>query len=611
MKHVRIAAVAAIVLAPLFGVIGAPSADAAQPDPRTVANGVEDFTFESFDAQYYLDTDDSGRAKLRVVETIVALFPDFDQNRGIIRAIPLDYDETPLHLSVVSVTDENGTPVPFERDDYYGFAELALGTDDYVQGRTTYVIEYTMRDVIRHFEDSGGDEFYWDVNGDGWPQPFGSVSATVHLSADLVDALTGNVSCYLGYYGEQNECDIRAEGDTISTRVEEVGAYNTLTVAIGFEGGTVVQPTPPRETWPIQVLPKVLLGASGLWVVIAVLLRTFVLRDARGRGTIIAHYEPPRDSDLLMDAEIIGRQRSGLPALLVDFAVRGLVTIIDRSKGSATSSAFSLELVSGEGANSRELRVLRALFGSKLEPGKRIQLDALPAATGASLYGLPASTTSAAISEGLRAKPKTAAQVWLRRISLVTWLGFGALWVWAVWMGALVAEVVVPALVATVLALAVSIILAVPARLTRAGADHKEYLEGLKLYLTVAEEERFRMLQSPDGALRVDPTDRGAVVKLNERLLPYAVLWGVEDQWVEVLRAQWPDAAPAWLDGTDLSVSTLRGFSASSMSSVRPIVTSSSSGSSWSSSGGSSFSSGSSGGGFSGGGGGGGGGGGR
>jgi uncharacterized membrane protein len=121
-----------------------------------------------------------------------------------------------------------------------------------------------------------------------------------------------------------------------------------------------------------------------------------------------------------------------------------------------------------------------------------------------------------------------------------------------------------------------------------------------------------RVLQSPQGADRVNVTDRDAIVRLNERLLPYAVLWGVEDQWVEQLRTYYNGTTPTWLASDSFDSSLFHSFAHASTSSVRPIVTSSSSGgSSWSSSGGSSFSSGSSGGGFSGGGGGGGGGGGR
>ncbi|WP_447587764.1 hypothetical protein [Microbacterium lacticum] len=53
--------------------------------------GVDDFTFDSFDADYTLTRADDGTSRLRAVETIVAVFPETDQNRGIRRAIPDTY----------------------------------------------------------------------------------------------------------------------------------------------------------------------------------------------------------------------------------------------------------------------------------------------------------------------------------------------------------------------------------------------------------------------------------------------------------------------------------------------------------------------------------------
>jgi uncharacterized membrane protein YgcG len=194
-------------------------------------------------------------------------------------------------------------------------------------------------------------------------------------------------------------------------------------------------------------------------------------------------------------------------------------------------------------------------------------------------------------------------------LAFATLLAFVPIWVWASINDVLEENVVLPAVGAGLLWLMTSSLLVRPALLTRAGAEAKEHLLGLREYLTVAEEARLRMLQSPEGAMRVNATDTDAVVKLNERLLPYAVLWGVEDQWVEVLRAA--HVSPEWVEGTDVTAGMLQSFRVAAVSSVRPVVTSSSGSGSWSSSGGSSFSSGSSGGGFSGGGGGGGGGGGR
>jgi uncharacterized membrane protein YgcG len=607
-----LAAAAALGLALLGPTVGAAA---------IVPTDTSDFSFDSFDGQYHLGLDAGGHATTRIVETLVARFPDIDQNRGIIRYLPLNYGEAPLEVSVLSVKDENGDPVYYERADYDGFAEIALGTDEFVHGLVTYVIEYTVKNSIRHFADSGVpetgiDEFYWDINGNGWAQTFGSVSARVFVPPELTSRLTGDAACYLGYYGSTDQCVIEHNeaGTRFAASVGLVGPYNTLTISIGFEGGTVVQPELPRDSWIVQLAPKVLLGILALLVAIAIVIKTAVWRDKPGRGTIIAQFEPPDDLNMLLAANLVGRTSSGLPALFVDLAVRGNIKIIDNEPGAQVGddNRFSLELVTADGVKGQELRVLVILFGASLAGGKRVNPGTLSESIGASLYGLPALTAAATVKEGLRFEPASKAPKFLTRISFWTVIAFVPIWVWATIFDVLGGNVVWPTIGTIVLAIALPIVLSKPKRLSGRGALAKEYLLGMREYLTIAEEDRMRVLQSPQGADRIDVTDTDAVVKLNERLLGYAVLWGVEDQWVEQLRAAYPSGTPSWLEGNSLNSSMFHSFTSTSVSSVRPIVTaSSSSGSSWSSSGSSSFSSGSSGGGFSGGGGGGGGGGGR
>ena len=102
----------------------------------------------------------------------------------------------------------------------------------------------------------------------------------------------------------------------------------------------------PRDSWIVQIVPKVLLGLQGLLAAIAIVIRSVLWRDARGRGTIIAEYTPPGDSDLLLDANIIGRVDAALPAQLVDFAVRGLIRVIDTDPGvdDALAPLFNISL---------------------------------------------------------------------------------------------------------------------------------------------------------------------------------------------------------------------------------------------------------------------------
>jgi len=80
--------------------------------------------------------------------------------------------------------------------------------------------------------------------------------------------------------------------------------------------------------------------------------------------------------------------------------------------------------------------------------------------------------------------------------------------------------------------LLVTIALTTPkqAVLTRAGADVRDHLLGLKLYIGLAEADRLRMLQGPGGAL----TD-GDVFRITERLLGWAVLFGFEKEWARLL----------------------------------------------------------------------------
>jgi hypothetical protein len=168
------------------------------------------------------------------------------------------------------------------------------------------------------------------------------------------------------------------------------------------------------------------------------------------------------------------------------------------------------------------------------------------------------------------------------------------------------------------------------ATLSQQGKVTNDHLLGMRDYMQLAEEDRIRYLQSPEGAERINVDDTVAMVKLYERLLPFAVIFGIEDRWAEELtvKAVAAQVPVAWWSGSNEFTSwrlnsTIQSIRRSTPEPPRPVAAkhvSSSSGSGWggwgsggssggwSGSSGSSFSGGSSGGGFSGGGGGGGGG---
>ncbi|MDP9028162.1 MAG: DUF2207 domain-containing protein, partial [Actinomycetota bacterium] len=326
MRRLRFLSVALLAL----GFLAAPAAAfAAEPQHPAVAalpGDVSNFSFRSFNAVYALGRDTNRHATLAVTETIVALFPQTDQNRGIVRDIPNLYGSAALHTKVVSVIDENGGPVPYTESNNGDVVELALGTDAYVHGATTYVISYTQVDTIRHFSNTNDDEFYWDVNGNGWGQPFQQVGARVMVDPSLSAALTGHNACYQGAQGSTTACSsgVLAEGNTFTALSTDLAAGDGLTVAIGFTSGTFVdvssdpnnQPgngsSSPTTPGQIAGVLLSLLGFPAALIGVISGARSRMARTEPARGTIIPQYSAPDGIDVMVAAQLIARPATAL-----------------------------------------------------------------------------------------------------------------------------------------------------------------------------------------------------------------------------------------------------------------------------------------------------------
>lgn len=617
--------------------LGAPLTMATAASAVGVA-GVEDFTFESFDADYYLGIDASGHATLRTVETLVAVFPDFDQNRGIIRAIPNDYDGVPLETRVEGVTDGSGAPVPFEQLTRAGFTELALGTDDYVHGRTTYVISYEQRNVVRAFSDTGSDEFYWDTNGTGWAQPFGALDVRVHIAEELAELLSGQAACYVGAAGESGDCSLErvdeATGPMFVASARALGPGENLTVAIGFAPGTFVQvpptatPNPPGVGWPYQppvsledggpVWPTLVAGATAALAAVGAVwvgVRRFAgAKEPRGRGYIIAQYTAPKNLTVLEAASLLGKGQRGIAAQIVSLAVRKKLRILDYPVNSA-SADYAVQLLDPEGLSALEGQLLIALFGPHLRPGAVVDLGVASNTLAAQL-----SRVSISARESVKTRGLLTSRSWLGGclvavlLFIITLVGAFAVAALSVFGG------FSPWLIVAFFFTVVCVVLAAafayrPPVMSAEGVEYRDYLIGIREYLQLAEADRLRMLQSASGADRVDLGDGVSVVKLYEKLLPFAVLWGIEREWAKELAVYYEanSVQPEWFTSSSTFSATVflnavGGLTRSVGTSAAGVTSSSSS---WSGSSGGSFSGGSFGGGFSGGGGGGGGGGGR
>jgi uncharacterized membrane protein YgcG len=591
-----------------------------------VTSGTDDFEFRSFTADYTLTRDAEQHAHLDVVETAVAVFPSIDQNHGIIRAIPDYYGNVFLDTTVLSVVDESGAPVPYAVNNDGGFTNLRIGDGNvFVHGEQTYVIHYTQVDTIRFFADAnsgaGEDQFYWDVNGTGWAQPFDQVSATVTIDAGLVPSVRPGLSCYQGPTGGTNECSegISSTGDQVFTAAgRDLEPGETLTIDIPFAPHTFVEgeqvdPNAPIDFGPAPPGWAVALSGAGWLSLVAGIVGAVVLRrkKAVATSTIIPQYSVPKGLDVMIAAELIGERHRALQAQIVSLAVKRKIRLLGYPVHDASTADYAVQLVDATGLESWEQAVVDAIFGTAPESGvvKDLQRSG-DAELSAALSPIVASLPAAVTESGFEGAPaRTPGWPWfvIGAIALTVAGIVGS--IAAGWVGLVLGSF------GTIVGLGGIGLAAFGARkrttLSPEGAQWVDYLLGMKMYLELAEKDRFRMLQSAKGADRIDTSDGRQIVKLYEKLLPWAVIWGIEDSWARELEIQLQQTGEQldWYVGTTgfQSAYFLGALSGLAAGTSAPVSTS---GSSWSDSGGSSFSSGSFGGGSSGGGGGGGGGGG-
>jgi len=562
---VRAGALAAAVAAALtLAVAGAagPAVAAAAPLPDVVRDAVttdvDDFTFSSMDADYTLTRAADGTSRLRVVETLVAQFPDIDQNHGIRRLIPDSYNGQPLHPRLVSVTDESGAPRPSEVEDDEGVFSVVSRSDGFLRGSQTFVITYTLENVTWNFPDTGL-EFYWDVNGVDWAQSFGRVTARVHLDAARAAELSGRLACYQGAFGAKTPCaSITTEPDVgggavVTAVANDVRPHETLTMAVGFADGTF-------ETYDTgylassfgwaQTLAAMLTLAGG---VLGVRVRRRQLADEPGRATIIAEYEPPRIVDALESAVLLGKTSKAIPAEVLEQAVRGSIRILETDARGWGKPKLVAELVDRSRADGDGRMLLDGLFPGGA-PGAQYQFGKQDTRFSKVAQSILTAAEKELGTRGLRRPVATGAR-WLPMLTA----GAGAVLSAAFGFAALKAYVQ-PGVPWAVMAISVVIAVVVVGMcsrkpLTALGAETRDHLRGLQEFIQWAEADRIRVLQSPGGAERVavDVNDPRQKLDLYEKLLPYAVVFGQEKEWsaqLAVLYTAVGASGPYWYHGS-------------------------------------------------------------
>ncbi len=269
-----------------------------------LAAQTDNFTVTKFNAEYSLGRDGGNRSMLAATWRITAHFPP-NQNRGIAPIFVKKYDNHPTNFSLQSVTDEQGKTL----EHTWNGDELRIGKKDvYVQGEKTYVIKFTQRDVTKHYDNTGRDEFYWDVIGNEWRVPMENVRVSVKLDESLQTARAGEAFCYVGAHGSTKRCNVSDDKGEIVTNVSRLNRREGITMAVGFTSGTFTGYQETLSEKFIKIWAIVQTIASSLAVILMLLL-VWRYRRLFGRYSelkpIPPEYLPPNQASVMTSAYIL------------------------------------------------------------------------------------------------------------------------------------------------------------------------------------------------------------------------------------------------------------------------------------------------------------------
>lgn len=508
---------------------------------------VNDFTVTSFNADQTLDNGDP-QGRMHVVEHIAVDFTD--HNHGITRSLPQTYKKHRLQLHINKVSSPSGAPASYSTSTENGQLVLKIGSASRtVTGHQEYVIDYTEDNVISFYPDH--DELYWDINGNGWDQQFDSVTSTLHVPAGAQLAPAGlRAACFTGYYGTtDHDCTQTAAAPStktiITTSSRLLLPQQTLSTVVGFQKG-YFKPSTPLDT-AMEYKADAIAGLAAC-LILAVPAGVYWYRrgrDPKGRGTIVPEYDVPDDlrpieAGTLIDFKTDNRDIS---ATLIDLAVRGYIKIIEEKKKQLLGHKleYTLELRNTDTASLKpfETKLLQALFpaysqGAQMSVTRSVGLVSA------------ASDLRKDVSKDLTTRGYFAVNPYyilgyaVLGVALATGFVIFCMSAFHAPGGGIVGAVA-GGLIAAVFAIST------PSR-TAQGVAANEKLLGLKLFLQVTESDRLQKLQGPDAPYAANASAPVKTVELFEKLLPYAMVLGVEKQWAKQFESLYI-TPPDWYSG--------------------------------------------------------------
>lgn len=295
-----------------------------------------------------------------VMEVVESIRYDFGNQKrhGIYRSIPYiktnkEGKKLKVAIRVDLVVDEKGQKYKWKESKTNEQIQIKIGDPDkYISGIKNYIISYEVKGGLTYFSDH--DELYWNATGNEWTVPIDKTYSEITLP-DVLDDYKVKMACYTGVTGStSSDCEVYHSGKISTFETKRVLYSNEgLTLALGFPKNivAVLEPVPYVtfwERWYGKLLLRILFVAAGLlalfWYVIypiwIVIKWIKYGRDPKvPYGPVTAWYTAPKTKNsreltpaevgTLIDETVHQREIS---AMIVDLARRGYLLIEEKKK---------------------------------------------------------------------------------------------------------------------------------------------------------------------------------------------------------------------------------------------------------------------------------------
>lgn len=552
-------------------------------------------------------------ASMTVTETISVISEGDRIRRGIYRTFPLEYRDrygsiVRTRFEMISAT-RNGAAENFYTTNEGGNIKIYLGQESVFldPGEYTYKITYKTQRQLGFFPDF--DELYWNVTGNDWDFAIDSAAAIIELPAR---ARALNQAGYTGFRGDKGlDFSVTRDerGRIVFATTAPLLPQQGLTVAVSWPIGFVTRPTQSEK---LNFIFRDNLNAFIMLIGFLILIGYYFnawLRVGKDpeKGAIYPQYTPPfgispAGMRYLMK---MGYSNQVFSATIVHLAVKGYIKITEAAgkytltrNGSRNTPISEIEkiVLAKLFKNSTTLKLentnhskisdaisslkknLKQEFEKKyfllnskyLIPGIAISVLTLTAAIWGTGDKIPAlfilfwvlgwttgtSVLVFAVIRGWQSALTNKGFILLRDI-------FGALFITLFSLPFLLGEIaglfmlgVTMSWVTVILTITIIgvnflfyYLLKAPTVLGRQVLDQ---IEGFKMYLEVAEEDRMNLLNPPERT-----------PDLFEKYLPYALALDVENEWARKFADLVESAAhysPEWYSGSTVGIRNISGF---------------------------------------------------